>query len=153
MSNYRASTLEDCLYVAKHMRQADKDECLAGGLDPYLALVIGLNNSHLCITLVTPDGEPVAMLGVRDSKYKGVGMVWMLGTDAIEKHSIKFLRGSKPVLDLLFEQTGYQALYNFSHSANTVHHKWLKWLGFTFLREIKRPPYDSTFLEFVRLRT
>jgi hypothetical protein len=53
---------------------------------------------------------------------------------------------------MLFDVTGDDAFYNYTYSRNTVHHKWLKWSGFTFLRKVTLPPLNKEFYEFVILR-
>jgi hypothetical protein len=150
---YRPTTREDCLYLADHLRPEDVSELEAGGYTPALALLFGLKNSTLCLTLIDPKTNlPGAIVGVGPSRFDKVGQIWLLGSKAIENNSVTFVRNSKKVLDVLFEASGYEALYNYTHKPNTLHHKWLKWLGFVFLREMKRLPKDEPFYEFVRLK-
>lgn len=150
MNLIRPSTIEDVEYTFLHMRQEDVNECLAGKVEPLDALLFGLNQGKVCYTLIDPKtGNPAGMVGVCDSMHD-LGYIWLLGTDAIERNSVAFLRNSKPTLGRLFDETGYKALGNFTHAKNELHHRWLKWLGFTFLRKVELTP-NNHFYEFVKL--
>lgn len=141
----------DISYIAENMRPEDVKEVHALGHGSYSALRIGYKQSVICSTLVDPDAVPVAMLGVVPCiHYDNFGSIWLLGTPGIEKFGYRFLRYSKQVLDDYYELTGYDAFYNYTHEDNQVHHKWLKWLGFSFLRRVNNG--QSGFLEFVRLK-
>lgn len=149
----RSATAEDVEFVAAHMRRQDADEAGALGFSPLHALRMSRDNSIVSYTLTEPDGTPGAVLGVTPGSFGPQwGAVWLLGTPSIEKFPMTFLRHSKGVLDALFERTGKEGLYNFTHEANEVHHKWLRWLGFRFLRKVSLPPFDETFIEFAKLR-
>ena len=136
------------------MREEDQDECRAGGLTPFDALSLSFEESEKAYTLFEPDSLiPAAIVGVCPGKLgPGFGSVWMLGTDGIRKHRYAFLRRCKPFVEGLFNETGYEALYNYTYLENKLHHSWLKWLGFKFLREVELPPYQLPFYEFVRIR-
>lgn len=154
MKLYRPTTWDDVYFVADFMREEDQDECRAGGLTPVSALSLSYEKAIVSYTLLTPSTyEPAAVLGVGESPLgPQFGTLWMLGTDAISKHKFTFLRNCRPFLNDLFESTGMDCFYNYTYSENTLHHAWLKWLGFKFLREVELPPYGFTFIEFARLR-
>lgn len=78
--------------------------------------------------------------------------IWLLGTDAIEQNAIPFAKQSKPILDYMFKETQSKGFYNYTWVGNTLHHKWLKWLGFSFLRKVNLGPHNEEFFEFVKLR-
>lgn len=141
----------DISHIAEHMRPEDVKEVQALGHDPYSALRVGYKHSVICSTLVDPDAVPVAMLGVVPSIHsKHFGSIWLLGTPGIEKFGYRFLRYSKQVLDDYYDKTGFEVFYNYTHEDNIVHHKWLKWLGFRFLRKVNLG--SSVFIEFVKLK-
>jgi len=151
---YRAATVDDVNFVSDNMRVEDRNECEAGGLHPHDALTQSYLGCTIAYTLLTP-GElrPAAILGVSESPLsQRLGIIWMLGTEDIARHKITFLRRCKPFLDNLFDEAGKQGFYNYTYSENKLHHDWLHWLGFTFLRSVKMPPYNKLFLEFVTLR-
>lgn len=149
----RPSNQYDIGYLAVHMRQADQEECRAGGLTPLRALSDSYEMSTIRYTLIDPKkNEPGAMLGVCPGAYEGMGLIWLLGSPSIENNSITFLRSSKLVLQQLFEESEYDVLYNYTYINNKLHHKWLQWLGFSFLREVPYGPTGHTFIEFVKLR-
>jgi hypothetical protein len=79
-------------------------------------------------------------------RHPGFGRVWLLGTNDIERYPKTFLRHGAEVRDMLFD--GYCGLYNYTYENNSLHHKWLKWMGFTFLRRVELTP-NNFFYEFV----
>lgn len=137
----RPSVIEDVEYLSQNLRPEDVEECLASGVTPLDALRHGFACSTPCLTGVTPD--PAAMFGVAPG-----GLVWLLGTPAIEKHSVAFLRRSHAALEVLHADN--DLLWNYTFAKNTLHHRWLKWLGFKFLRKVELQ--GNQFYEFARLK-
>ena len=149
LDNYiRPSNLSDVEYLATRLRPEDVEELLADGWEPLDSLKAGLEQGSVTYTLLAPDTqEPIGMLGVvLCPYYEDFGVIWLLGTDGIKKHSWTFLAQSRPVLDLLFKQTGFKGFYNKTYELNTIHHAWLKWLRFKFIAK------EGRFYTFVRLR-
>lgn len=144
---HRPSTMEDALHIATHMRQADRNECMAlTGCSPSLILPTFVGKPGTVTWEV--DGEPVAMGGVEKSIPK-VGIVWMTSSDSILTHRTKFLKLCKPFLAHLHKD--YPILTNFVDARNTLHIRWLKWLGFVFTQKIERWGAQSVpFYEFAR---
>ncbi len=153
MKVYRPTNWDDVYFVSDNMREEDQDECRAGGLTPFDALSLSFDQSDASFTLISPDGIPAAILGVSPGHYGDhMGCVWMLGTDDIRKHKVHFLKHCRDGLQDLFDTTGKEGFYNYSYADNALHHSWLRWLGFVFLRPVNLPPYDNRFYEFVRLK-
>jgi hypothetical protein len=110
----------------------------------------GLKMGDKTLTMVAPTGIPVGLLGVGKSMIEGAGSIWLLATDDIEKYQITFLRHSKKVLKEL--QQDYLALHNYVDARNSLHIKWLKWMGFTFINKLDRFGVEQRpFYEFVRI--
>lgn len=142
----------DIEHVAHHMRANDAKECEALGFTPLQALSDSVKYSLRSYTLLDHQEAPVAMLGVGRGIIPEWGMIWLLGTKGIEENPMTFLRHSPPVLQRLFKETGKDVLYNYTHVNNELHHKWLKWLGFKFIRRTEYGPYNELFYEFTRMR-
>jgi hypothetical protein len=95
------------------------------------------------------DNRPVVMFGVVPLG-DGIGSIWLLGTDAITNEiPVAFLRWTKRLLPVLTEP--FTLVCNAVDKRNVVHVKWLRWLGFTFIREVRLGPSDLPFYEFARL--
>lgn len=139
-------------YVAKNMRPEDVEECLAFGHDPLNALGFSRAASTVCYTLVGRDNTPVAIVGVGEGIYKNWGSIWLLGTDGIKTNKMTFLRNSKEALQRLYDESGFDVFYNYTYAKNDLHHYWLRWLGFSFLRKVTLPPHNHEFYEFARLK-
>lgn len=116
--------------IARRMRKADRDEVkAASGKSPFEALAYSLRKSSAAWTAMV-DGRPEVMFGVGDINIlTGVGAPWLLGTDAVEKHYVAFLRHSVSWRDQLLRR--YPVLRNFVDDRNRVAIRWLRWLGFT----------------------
>ena len=137
--------------LAGKLRQADKDEIRAmADLDPLEGLAESVAWSHVAYSIME-DETPIAMYGAR-KVGGGVGIVWMLASDALERHSIQFLRNSIKYIDALHHEVGCRVLTNFTDKRNTLHHKWLRWTGFTIGREVPFGPFNLPFYEISRVR-
>lgn len=112
------------------MRQADRDEVYAAsGRSPSDALIFSLRKSSHAWTAVI-DGVPEVMFGVGDINIlAGIGAPWLLGTDAVERHYVAFLRRSVGFRDQLLRR--YPTMRNFVDVRNRASIRWLRWLGFT----------------------
>jgi len=148
----RPATLHDCHYMAERLRPADAAEVYAAaGASPLSALVEGFETSEEPMVGVTDDDTPVCMGGVGAVEGDPLaGCVWMLATTDIEKHKMSFLRRSKPWVEEWNKK--YPVLFNCVDERNELHIKWLRWLGFTFIRRHPLWGYEKRpFIEFVRL--
>jgi hypothetical protein len=132
--------------IAADMRLADRREVQASsGLDPLSSLRWSLDNSALAWTGWV-DGEPVAIWGVASVGLLSTqGAPWLLGTTALERHQIPFLRRNKAFIACMRAQ--FATLANHVDNRNTLSMRWLRWLGF----EIEEPkPYGVLQLPFRR---
>lgn len=75
--------------------------------------------------------ETGELLGI--GGLEGRGRVWLVTTNNILKYQTEFLRFSLRYRDKLFKT--YKTLWNRVYVKNTLHIKWLKWLGAKFCDE------------------
>lgn len=132
--------------IARRMRQADRDEVFASsGRSPASALAFSLRKSSVAWTALI-DGRPEVMFGVGDlNVLAGIGAPWLLGTDAVERHYVAFLRGSVDWRRQLLLR--YSTLRNFVDDRNAVSIRWLRWLGFTLLDPVDFGGYQFRLFE------
>ena len=148
----RNSEVEDAIKMAHNLRKADMNELqavLGKNLDTAHILYEGIKNSDNPRTFVV-DGDPAAIYGVvnAQSDNLNVGWVWLLGTNKIKEAKTFFLKHSKK--ELAEQEKEYDVLANYVDVRNTVHIKWLKWLGFKALREVNYGVEQRKFYEFAR---
>tara|TARA_R100001509_G_scaffold74845_2_gene41854 strand:+ start:2182 stop:2637 length:456 start_codon:yes stop_codon:yes gene_type:complete len=144
----RLATEQDLDSMSTRLREADKKEVEAsGGYQPEEALRLSYESSDTCFAFGSPE-DVWAMFGVT-TMFDNVGAIWLLGTDAIDTNPIAFLRWSRRFLPFLLEP--YDMVCNLVHAENTVHIKWLRWLGFAFIRKVSHGPKQLPFYEFARL--
>lgn len=148
VTEVRPAIPTDCVYIARNMRADDLMEIRAGGYnDPLLCLMDSYERTEKPFTGVWK-GIPCCIFGVTRVRYrmfdtegcwcdKGIGAPWMLGTDEITTARWRFLRESRRWLDAV--KIDYDLLHNRVHSKNTVHIRWLKWLGFQFDGDVVYP--------------
>lgn len=148
-AHYRESTLGDVVFVAENLREADRREIEAHGHTSTLPpLLEGYRLSHPCQTMVGRDGQPFGLFGaIPDPSEPIRAAVWMMATPQLEQEALAFARGSLRIVNEWNRQ--YPLLFNFVDSRNEVHIKWLKWLGFVFIRAIKIN--NTPFYEFVKV--
>ena len=136
------ATVEAAIKVASNLLPEDRREVEEGhGLDPMEELVIAAHRGS-CVWFEVPNGKTAGMAGVGPE-----GEVWMLCTPAILEYPITFAREAKRFI----ENRPEPLLWNIVDKRNTVHLKLLKFLGFTFLREVKHGPNQLSFIEFCRV--
>ena len=95
------------------------------------------------VAFVVPNGETAGIAGVTPDNR-----VWMLCTPAIHKYPLTFAREAKRFIDSRKEEY----LWNYVDKRNTTHCRLLKFLGFTFLREVQMGPNNLPFIEFIKLK-
>lgn len=116
------------------MRRHDVIEVEACGHSPKRALVVGLRSSTLSWTIMA-DGEPIAMLGcVPESVIDRRGIVWMLGTDGLDKAARAFLTLAPPLVAAMRKE--FATLSNMCAVENVKAIRLLRRLGFAFADEI-----------------
>lgn len=142
MAHVRKSVATDQTDLAPRLREADRVELDAHHAPAELALGMGFTFSRPCLT-IEHDGKPIGMFGVTPlAGVDEVGQVWLLGSDEIAVIRVQFLRESKRWLKEISKD--YEMLCNVVHEENTLHHRWLKFLGFSFLN------HHRPFFEFAR---
>ncbi len=146
----RPATPRDAYALSPRLRKADLDEIQAASGDtPETVLRRGIEHGR-AYSIVNTKGEILGIFGVGTVAPR-VGVVWLLGSDDLTKISYIFLRESRVWLRKLFD--GHDLLANVIDARNTLHIRWLRWLGFHFVAQ--RPNYGTageTFLEFCKLR-
>jgi hypothetical protein len=126
----RDATEEDVEFLATRLRKMDLKEIAAGsGRFPRAVLRSGLRTSVFC-RVGLADGEPICIYGVRAASALSVeAIVWMLGTDQLHKHAMKF--GRECGIQVKEMLKDFKVILNYCHAENKLTIRWLKWLGFT----------------------
>lgn len=147
----RAVEAGDASFLAPRLRPEDRDESYAAfGLPPELTLTFGARFSDVAFTMVAGE-EPVGMFGVSGlPEVPHAGSVWLVATPTLERHAVTFLRGSRPWVDRLHRR--WPVLMNRADARNTVHHRWLRWLGFTIYAQEPYGPFGLPFLSFAKVK-
>ena len=102
-----------------------------------------------CITVVHDDGDGVGMFGVSDCH--AFGSPWLLGTDKLIDTKKEFIPQAKEWVERI--NGDYPLLLNYVHADNAVSIKWLKSLGFEFIKYIKEYGVGrQPFYQFVRIK-
>lgn len=150
MIDYRSSIITDIPHLATNIRPEDRDEIWAAlGETPRQALMRGYLHSTECFT-VHDEGKPVCMFGYKVFEKGLYGSVWMLASTDLSSHKWRFLRRSEECLSRM--HGACPLLFNVVDQRNDLHIKWLRWLGFRFIRIIQNHGKQGLpFVEFARL--
>lgn len=118
-----------CETIARHMRQADRDEvAAASGQQPLAALLAGLEQSTACWTGLE-DGEPMAIFGVgAASLLSAEGAPWMLAREGIERHGRHLVSLARPIVEEMLAL--HPRLANHADARNRTALRWLQRIGF-----------------------
>tara|TARA_R100001460_G_scaffold8743_3_gene21466 strand:- start:445 stop:918 length:474 start_codon:yes stop_codon:yes gene_type:complete len=130
--NYvRKAELNDALKLAPKIRIGDRQEIMASnGASPLEALVVPFTHKKGKIYSIigTKSEGVIGMFGSTPSKEKGYGVVWLLSSEHLFKHTKQFIKECpKWVNDM---SKGYKYVYNFVDERNWKSLKWLQFLGF-----------------------
>lgn len=112
--------------VALSLREADRREILALHPDPYEVLLKSVDMGESFVVWL--DGVPVGVGGfARDGS---VTRPWLVGTSAMTRNWVGFAAASRPLFELMGRK--YESLENWVSTQNSLHRRWLRWLGFQF---------------------
>ena len=144
----RLATVEDAVFIAPILREADRQECIAAlGKTPEQFLPGSVAMSDMTFALCAEDGHCIGLFGVSTVPgFDGiVGSVWMVATNDLLPYARQFLREGAPWIDRLHERC--PVLVNFVDARNTVHIRWIEWSGFTLLDT--REQYGAAGIPFI----
>jgi hypothetical protein len=147
-AKYRPSVKSDCYELAPRLCAKDAYEVLSSdGLSPLDALLMSLERSYECNTILR-NGEPMGMFGVAYGGDTISGIPWMLTDGDFQGFRKRFLKEGRQWIGGLKKR--HQILFNYVHQENEDSIKWLKWLGFKFMRAIPKYGFgkSDTFYEF-----
>jgi hypothetical protein len=148
MLTVRRATPEDAVSLAKRLRKADLKEISAvGRTSPEESLMVGVLSPDSCYVAVDENDVPHIIFGTHPSDDHFLGYVWMMASEQITEHWVQILRETRPWIDTI--RNHYRVLANAVHADNTVHIRWLRWAGFTFLKEYTFN--GNRFYEFAKL--
>jgi len=125
MITIRPPQVGDLDYLAENLRDADRQEVLVNFDTALAGLQLSQATSYLSF-VVAENGIPFIIFGLVKIN-ETTDCIWMLGTDALEKHSKEFLRKSREMLRYLFDVSGAEVFTNYIYHKNTVHQRWLTW--------------------------
>ena len=143
MAEVRIARVTDVEDLEGRLRAADLVELKAHGVRGREALSAGLSSSKPCYS-IEHEGRCIGLFGATHTEDQpSVGHVWLLGADEIGDISTQFLRESREWLGQISKP--YKLVCNVVHEDNELHMRWLKFLGFKFLRR------EAPFIEFARI--
>lgn len=140
----RRTLISDVDKLKNRLRPSDIQEVLAShNYTSEAALMLSIQESTISLT-IEYDNEAVAMFGINpDSALGNKATIWFLGSSAIDKKKIRFLRHGQAFIDLFLSL--YPYLYNYIDARNKKSIAWLKFLG-AKIQEAK--PYGFEQLPF-----
>ena len=117
--------------IAADMRQADVDEIWASNhYTPIDGLMESWKVSDYSAVVVI-NNEPCVMVGlVIANILGGVGVPWLMGSNAIMKYKSSFMRYGPELIEQMLDVC--PKLVNYVHVKNKASVRWLKQVGFKF---------------------
>lgn len=122
----------DCLYVARNMREMDREEIAAvrwDDADPE-QIAIDCEKAAVFSYIVYLDGEPVAVLGA-SPLGPGVATVYMFATDKFSAVGLGLTKWAKRVYEPFLKDCGFHRVECHTISTHPDSHKWLRFFGAT----------------------
>ncbi len=133
------------------VRQADLEEWFMGtGLMTHKLLLEGRTGAgDLTRALVNEHGKCLCMWGVfPDEDRSNVGRLWLIATNEAANRGKAIHKLWRRELKVLHAK--YPKLEAWSYHKNTLHHKWLRVIGFELMGSGKRWPFLQEFHLFMR---
>jgi len=116
-------------YLVKHLRDEERAICEKMYGDQFFGTVLKEVDDSMLAWAALADGECAALWGVKTHKIlSDEGMLWMIGTDLIDKHPITFLRHSRRQVQSL--RATFKTIYGCVLTEYSTSRRWLEWLGF-----------------------
>ena len=149
MGYLRKSNIKDFKFVVENMRPMDKIEAYyQSGMKPEDALSFTFLGSKTNMTIAGDDDQPIGLCGVQKD-----GRIWCVATDELfknKKYRFQLTKQGKEWVDNLLES--YKILYNYVYAENSSAIKWLRTLGFTFVKlHESYGQHKKPFYEFLRI--
>ena len=149
MGYLRKANLKDLNHVCENMREMDRLEAVyQTGQEPADALRLTYLAGEQVLTIAGDNDQPMGLCGVISD-----GCIWMICTDELftnKKYKIQLIRKGREWVDNLLKS--YKVLYNFVYAENKSAIKWLKSLGFTFIKYHEEYGMQGKpFYEFLRI--
>jgi hypothetical protein len=134
--------------LAPRLRPADADELRANGREPLEGLRRAASLSAHLDAILAPDGRPIALYGFVDlGAY--LACPWLLGSeDLVTKHRAWFIRQSPAIVSS--GDYRWSSFWNRVDARNTVHVRWLRWVGFQVDTPVAHGPFHLPFHNITR---
>ncbi|NBP56836.1 hypothetical protein EBU71_09980 [bacterium] len=156
MVKMRKAELEDAKRLAPNLREEDKLELRSvyteeeRSLEDIIKESIDLSIPALA---VEEDGNVIMVFGASDYGDPECGLIWLLGSDAIKRLWLPFLKQSHYWMNAMFNISKKRLLFNRVCAKNELHVRWIKWLGFTFVQRLDNYGHlGLPFYEFCKLK-
>jgi hypothetical protein len=141
----RLPTQSDVDLLIANIRHDDKQELQASHGNYKQAIQLSFDKSKYKWA-VYADGEFVCLFGMHPlGLLSDTALIWMLGTDLIERHKGAFIRHSREYIQTMLRVS--PVLTNWCDVRNNKTIRWLKLMGFTFF---KSEPYGVKGYPFYR---
>lgn len=146
----RHSYIGDSYTVLRDLRQEDHVEWAAsvpGGVEDNLWSSISGSAEAYTVADVEDDTAHI-IFGVYP---KPEPTTWLLGTNRGQVDCAWILYMCREFYTGFFDRWPNTVCY--SHPLNEVHHRWLKWMGYSEVARVPWGPYRAEFIEFRRNQT
>ena len=144
----RTATAREALEVAKNIRDDDRREVEGLGHN-FMALPFSVFLSDVAVAFYDDNDTIAGVAGICPTDVPGEGQIWMVCTPVIMTKPHTFVRNARRWLRE--QEKNYTLLWNVTDKRNSVHHKFLKALGFKSLRTVYPPPFNLPYYEIVKL--
>jgi hypothetical protein len=129
--------------LVANLRAQDEAEIRSGGSTPEQALTEAFDKSNEPLAVLF-EGRVLAIFGVaKPHAISDYGMIWMLGSKEVPKHTKMLLRASKAYVKRELRKTSHLVNYVDAEYQEAV--RWLRWLGFTVSPATPRGPNGELF--------
>lgn len=125
----REATLDDLIYVAGNLREADRVELIGtrSNMQPFSLATDALRSPWRWVAM--HDGRPALALGATPV-HEGVVQMWGFGTPEFKRVIVEMTKHAKQFMFPTLIAAGNHRAQCLVHSENGASERWLKSLGF-----------------------
>jgi len=138
--------------ILDDIRPADLREWAAGtgSADLQAGLEPVFREGRFARAACDEDGRALCMWGV-DGMPDGAGWVWLFATNRAVPQFLPIHRHLRAELEVILSR--WPILHAYSDARNSMHHRWLEWLGFEHVEDVHLGPFGLPFKHYTKEST
>lgn len=143
----RPATVQDAKHLVPRLKDIEEWDAVAKDGHKLLAPCIAMSDEAWTIAERKAPWVPHMIFGVV-TEGNLMPTTWLTGSDLAERDAMWLLQNARPFMAEFFGRWPLTQCY--PDSRNVVHHRWLKWLGYEFIEEVRMGHLNHPFFYYIK---